>query len=603
MKKQAFIAAGLVCALAIASLIGFLVPACAHSPALQVPTTLHITVSPNPVHVDQTVNVSVTVDPAPPTATIQGGDRWSNLKVNITRPDGLTKVNGPFATDSNGTFSFLYTPAQTGTHVLTAIFPGQVLSLNNPLSGATGVQSEYVGDTFQASSAVTSLSVENPAYDTIPSPVPTTPSNCTPVQDFTLRYVDHSYDVAPVPTSSTDPYTGMVLNWTIPGRHVDGQTVEAVIKNPQGAVFYNFRYKEHFADGWKYMPFNPNDSLPYFLSDSYSVPFQASNSTYSELSLYFLAWEHVSAGGQIDVQVQALYGYFRAVPYVHIAPIGPTYDFYFNGSASEWSTTQTITIPSSPSSSPPVLPTPTPSNTFNPTLQLFCQSSASYTNFRVEITGSLTSKDSVLANFPVQLSYSVDGGTSWTALTQVLTDSHGNFSAVWLPSFSGNNLLKAGWLGNDTYAPMETTVSLAVVAEQESVFSVSSNSTLTDLAFNSTSRELSFTVGGPTDTTGFTEVRIPKSLVSDVSALRVRVDGNEHAYAIASQADAWVITLQYHHSIHQVTVNINGFTASISVSGGVLEEIAIVALAVAVAALAVGLVAVVKKRKPASTLS
>jgi hypothetical protein len=63
------------------------------------------------------------------------------------------------------------------------------------------------------------------------------------VPDFTLRYVDNSYDVPPKTTTSTDPYTNEITTTTIPGYHVENKTVEAVIKNNIGASHYNFRYK------------------------------------------------------------------------------------------------------------------------------------------------------------------------------------------------------------------------------------------------------------------------------------------------------------------------------------------------------------------------
>ncbi len=192
------------------------------------------------------------------------------------------------------------------------------------------------------------------------------------VQEFTLKFVDNSYDVAPKNTSSTDPYTGKTTTTTIPGYHVDNKTVEATIKNPFGASYYNFRYKGHYVDDWSYVPFNPNASLPYFLSDSYAVPFQAANSEYTVVSLYFLPLSIISEG-QIDVQVQALYGNFDAVPYGHLVPLpAPTYDFYFKGEAGEWSNTQTITIDETSASTSPnptrtLTPNPTPTLTQNPT--------------------------------------------------------------------------------------------------------------------------------------------------------------------------------------------------------------------------------------------
>ena len=163
------------------------------------------------------------------------------------------------------------------------------------------------------------------------------------VPEFTLEYVDNSYDVSPTATATTDPYTNKTTTTTIPGRHVENKTIEATIKNNLGASYYNFRYKGHYENEWNYFPFDPNASLPYYLADAYGVPYEASTSEYSvvTLPLYFL--EGVTKGGEIDVQVQALFGDFRAEPYGHLGPLpAPTYDFYFEGTAGDWSNTQTV---------------------------------------------------------------------------------------------------------------------------------------------------------------------------------------------------------------------------------------------------------------------
>jgi hypothetical protein len=52
-----------------------------------------------------------------------------------------------------------------------------------------------------------------------------------PVPEFTLRYVDNSYNVPPTTTSTIDPYTGEVTTTTIPAYHVKNKTVEVMIKN------------------------------------------------------------------------------------------------------------------------------------------------------------------------------------------------------------------------------------------------------------------------------------------------------------------------------------------------------------------------------------
>jgi hypothetical protein len=163
------------------------------------------------------------------------------------------------------------------------------------------------------------------------------------VPEFTLNYVDHSYDVPPKPSSSTDPYTGNTITATIPGYHVENKTIDADITN-NGASYYNFRYKGHYETDWSYYPFNQIVKSILSLPDAHEVPFHASTSSHTVLSLYFLP--DIPVNGTLDIQVQALFGDFRAEPYVHLGgvPGGPTYDFYWEGEASNWSNTQTISI-------------------------------------------------------------------------------------------------------------------------------------------------------------------------------------------------------------------------------------------------------------------
>ncbi len=177
------------------------------------------------------------------------------------------------------------------------------------------------------------------------------------VPEFTLKYVDKSYDVAPTTTSSTDPYTGNVTTITIPGRHVSYETIEVTVNNNLGASYYGLRYKGHYSDTWTYFPYNgPND---HNIGDGYfPPPFQASNSSYTVGSLY-LGWlpQPIPEGAPIDVQVQALFGNFDVTPYVHVIDVGgPTYDALFKGTTSDWSNTETITITSASVSPSPTIP-------------------------------------------------------------------------------------------------------------------------------------------------------------------------------------------------------------------------------------------------------
>jgi hypothetical protein len=129
-----------------------------------------------------------------------------------------------------------------------------------------------------------------------------------------------------------------------------------------------------------------------------------------------------------------------------------------------------------------------------------------------------------------------------------------------MPSASGNYFIKGVWLSDGVYSGVSTTVNFAVAPFQnqnQNIFSVTSNSTLSSLAFDSTQDQLSFTVSGPSGTTGYVQVCIPKSLITDASKLTVALDGQMVPYATFSQSDVWLITIHYHHSTHAVVMSLN----------------------------------------------
>ena len=214
------------------------------------------------------------------------------------------------------------------------------------------------------------------------------------------------------------------------------------------------------------------------------------------------------------------------------------------------------------------MPTPTPTNSPNPKLEtslnVNCQSSTTYSNFKVNIQGTLTANNAGLSDSPIQLSYSVDGGNLWTQLTFVSTDSAGAFQAVWTPLVTGNYFLRATYEGNSELANASSIVHFAVLPfEDNSVFSVASNSTVTALAFNSTSQELTFKVSGETGTTGYVSIYISKSLMSDTSNLKVYFDQKLLNPVTQSTGDSWLVSFTYHHSSHSIALVLNSSPSNI----------------------------------------
>jgi outer membrane protein assembly factor BamB len=148
----------------------------AHEPAWTIPTYSYIIASPNPVGIGQECFVLFWVNWVPPGSGGLGGDRWRNLKVEVTKPDGTTEMLGPFTSDPIGGSYAAYTPDQIGTYTFEFTFPGQVPSLVGP-TGLTSVNPslvQYVNDTFLPSSASTTLTVQQDPISRIPdTPLPT----------------------------------------------------------------------------------------------------------------------------------------------------------------------------------------------------------------------------------------------------------------------------------------------------------------------------------------------------------------------------------------------------------------------------------------------
>ena len=96
-------------------------------------------------------------------------------------------------------------------------------------------------------------------------------------------------------------------------------------------------------------------------------------------------------------------------------------------------------------------------------------------------------------------------------------------------------------MGDSAYSQVTTIVNFAVLPlEREYVLSISSNSTVSAFAFNSTNNELNFKVSGEPGTSGYVDVFIPKSLIIVISNLKVYLDGNILTSSTESQGDSWL---------------------------------------------------------------
>ena len=122
---------------------------------------------------------------------------------------------------------------------------------------------------------------------------------------------------------------------------------------------------------------------------------------------------------------------------------------------------------------------------------------------------------------------------------------------------------------------------------------ISTNSSVLGVVFNSTSMALSVSVGGPDGTVGIANLTIPVSLISSLSAVRVTLDNQPIDFTINQVGNTAQITVQYHHSFHQLTAELAG-------GGGIgplnIGQQWLIWIVVGVAAIAVVIVFLLKKR-------
>jgi hypothetical protein len=106
-----------------------------------------------------------------------------------------------------------------------------------------------------------------------------------------------------------------------------------------------------------------------------------------------------------------------------------------------------------------------------------------------------------------------------------------------------------------------TTINDAVGAKTITVwsmpFSIILNSVITELAFNSTSKTITFTVSGPDGTIGYTNVTIAKTLIENINDLKIYLDGNQINYTTTSTEYTWLIHFTYTHSTHKVLITLS----------------------------------------------
>jgi hypothetical protein len=142
--KTKFDTIALILTLTIATVLVAL-PITTAQDSLVIPTFLAVTVTPNPVGVNQIVYLHAVFSKPTPTQSGGGGDLHENVTIEMVTPDGSKEDLGTYRAGMTGAVSTSFTPNQVGEYTIKAVYPGQVLTGKDPDTGRTGQAQNMAG--------------------------------------------------------------------------------------------------------------------------------------------------------------------------------------------------------------------------------------------------------------------------------------------------------------------------------------------------------------------------------------------------------------------------------------------------------------------------
>jgi hypothetical protein len=216
----------------------------------------------------------------------------------------------------------------------------------------------------------------------------------------------------------------------------------------------------------------------------------------------------------------------------------------------------------------------------NASISISAESMSTVAGSTVNVFGKLTDSDyKPLQNKTVVLSYTFSGANFWIPISSGLTDEQGNYVIQWINSASGTFTLKTEWRGESLFIGTSNTTTLSFLPYQnKQVFLFESNSTVYDLAFNNQTSTLSFNVTGPSGSTGYVIATISKTLLTNGENLQVYMDGKQLNYSVASTLNSWIVTFNYSHSTHQISIQLESNVLSTQPFGNTAILIVIITL-------------------------
>ncbi|MCW4007996.1 MAG: PQQ-binding-like beta-propeller repeat protein [Candidatus Bathyarchaeota archaeon] len=144
--------------------------------AIDFPTFLTVTASPNPVGQGQICYIGAQFSKPPPTTTGWTGDLYENVTIDIIDPNGKKTVYGPYTASSAAGVQFTLTPTIVGNYTIQAHYPGEILDGRNSMNPTPGgqMQSLWGSKMLPADSQIVTLVVQEepvePLYKTPPLP-------------------------------------------------------------------------------------------------------------------------------------------------------------------------------------------------------------------------------------------------------------------------------------------------------------------------------------------------------------------------------------------------------------------------------------------------
>jgi hypothetical protein len=219
---------------------------------------------------------------------------------------------------------------------------------------------------------------------------------------------------------------------------------------------------------------------------------------------------------------------------------------------------------------------------------------------KVQITGSMNAYSGGIAQGTIEFAYRDSPNFTYQPFTQTATASDGSFAVDWIPPAEGNYVINATYWGNQlytaTFKELNVLVTQATGNDNQTVFSVDSNSTVTNLAFNSDNDELSFSVAGETGTAGYVDVCIGKNLVENASAIHAFIDGKEAAYTVSEMGNSWIFHFTYHHSSHSIKFDLTNKSEDSPVPEMPQGTMPLIVTVLAVIAIVVAVLVVTQKK-------